>query len=52
MLPKKDTKQIFAESLLELAHIKPIEKITVCDIVKNCGAGRQTFYNHFENSMI
>ncbi|HVI42360.1 MAG TPA: TetR/AcrR family transcriptional regulator C-terminal domain-containing protein [Anaerovoracaceae bacterium] len=49
MLNKKDTRQILVESLIELSQTKPIEKISVCDIVRNCGAGRQTFYNHFKD---
>lgn len=49
MLPKIDTKQVLAESLIELSRIKPVEKISVNSIVKNCGAGRQTFYNHFKD---
>jgi probable dihydroxyacetone kinase regulator len=46
---KISTKQILAESLLQLAEKKNIEKISVRAIVKNCGAGRQTFYNHFRD---
>jgi len=45
----KNTKQILADSLCELARTKPLEKITISDIVKNCGAGRQTFYYHFKD---
>ncbi|MGV8056920.1 MAG: TetR/AcrR family transcriptional regulator C-terminal domain-containing protein [Smithellaceae bacterium] len=40
-----------ALSLKELVNYKPLDKITVRDIVKNCGAGRQTFYNHFNNKL-
>lgn len=49
MLYKKDTKQIFAESLIQLSRSRPIDKISVSAIVRNCGAGRQTFYNHFRD---
>lgn len=49
MLQNKSTKIILAESLIELSKKMPIEKITVSAIVKNCGAGRQTFYNHFKD---
>lgn len=49
MLYKKDTKQILAESLIQLSRSKPIDKISVRSIVRNCGAGRQTFYNHFRD---
>ncbi len=46
---KLDTKQIFADAIVEIAKTKPIEKITVQNIVDHCGAGRQTFYNHFRD---
>ncbi len=36
-------------SLLELSREKPIEKITVQDILDHSGAARQTFYNHFRD---
>ncbi|MGV8059248.1 MAG: TetR/AcrR family transcriptional regulator C-terminal domain-containing protein [Smithellaceae bacterium] len=38
-----------ALSLKDLLNYKPLDKITVQDIVKNCGAGHRTFYNHFNN---
>jgi probable dihydroxyacetone kinase regulator len=47
MLKKEDTRQLFIESLIELSQKKSIEKISVCDIVRNCGLGRQTFYYYF-----
>lgn len=46
---KLDTKQIFADAIVELSKTKPVEKITVQNIVDYCGAGRQTFYNHFKD---
>ena len=46
---KPDTKQIFADALVELCKTKPLEKITVQNIVDYCEAGRQTFYNHFKD---
>ena len=46
---KLDTKQIFADAIVELSKTKPVEKITVQNIVDHCGAGRQTFYNHFKD---
>lgn len=48
-LLKLDTKQIFADAIVELSKTKPVEKITVQNIVDHCGAGRQTFYNHFRD---
>lgn len=38
-----------AESIKELMKKKSLEKITVSDIVKNCGLNRQTFYYHFKD---
>ncbi|MCL4441764.1 MAG: TetR/AcrR family transcriptional regulator C-terminal domain-containing protein [Firmicutes bacterium] len=46
---RRNAKSVFADSLKELAKTKPLDKITVRDIVDNCGAGRQTFYNHFKD---
>ena len=46
---KLDTKQIFADAIVELSKTKPVEKITIQNIVDHCGAGRQTFYNHFRD---
>lgn len=43
------TKSVLADSLMELAKHKPLDKITIQNIVDNCGAGRQTFYNHFKD---
>lgn len=44
-----NVKKLLAEALLELSEEKPLEKITVTDIVTRAGAGRQTFYNHFKD---
>lgn len=44
-----NTKRIIANSLLELCEDKPLEKITVSEIIKKSEAGRQTFYNHFKD---
>jgi probable dihydroxyacetone kinase regulator len=49
LIQKKDTKQLFIESFIDLSLNKPVEKIAVFDIVRNCGLGRQTFYNCFNN---
>lgn len=38
-----------AESIKELMKKKSLEKITVSDIVQNCGLNRQTFYYHFKD---
>jgi AcrR family transcriptional regulator len=47
MMKKKPVKALMGESLEELLKIKPFEKITVNEIVENCGVGRRSFYNNF-----
>ena len=44
-----NVKRLLAEALLELSKEKSLDKISVTDIVKYAGAGRQTFYNHFKD---
>lgn len=44
-----NVKRLLANALIELAEEKPLSKITVTDIVSRAGAGRQTFYNHFQD---
>lgn len=36
-------------SLFQVMKQKPLEKITVSDVIKRAGIVRSTFYNHFEN---
>lgn len=43
------TKKAMAESIKEMMKKKSLEKITVSDIVQNCGLNRQTFYYHFRD---
>lgn len=43
------TKKAIFESFLALASKKPLEKITVRDIVDHCGINRNTFYYHFQD---
>lgn len=43
------TKKALAASLKKLARNKPIEKITIIDIVEDCEVNRQTFYYHFQD---
>ncbi|HAH79271.1 MAG TPA: dihydroxyacetone kinase transcriptional activator DhaS [Ruminococcaceae bacterium] len=43
------TKKAIAASMKELMKRKSLEKITVSDIVQNCGLNRQTFYYHFQD---
>ena len=49
MISRKTTKEIFAESLHELASQKPVDKITVQNIVDNCDFSVATFYRHFQD---
>lgn len=42
-----DVKKLFADAIIELSNEKALSKVTVTDIVKRVGTGRQTFYNHF-----
>ena len=49
MIIKPDTKFFLAESFKELSQKKSVDKITVKEIVKNCGFTSPTFYNHFRD---
>ncbi len=43
------TKNALAKSLKKLSETTPIDKITVIQIVDDCGVNRQTFYYHFKD---
>lgn len=43
------TKKAIIASFMHLAAKKPLEKITVRDIVDDCGINRNTFYYHFQD---
>lgn len=45
-MKRKTTKEILAESFHELGELKPIDKITIQDIVDNCGYSPVTFYRN------
>ena len=45
----KFTKQAIMQSFWRIAAKKPIEKITVKDVVEDCGINRNTFYYHFSD---
>ena len=47
MVSKKRT--AIMESVLRLLEERPLNKITVKDIVDECGINRNTFYYHFED---
>ena len=43
------TKKALAASLKKLMGKIPLDKITVIDVVNDCGVNRQTFYYHFQD---
>lgn len=43
------TKKAIVESFIYLLNQKPLDKITVKEIVDDCGINRNTFYYHFED---
>ena len=45
------TKRALAASLKKLLLEKPLDKITVIDIVEDCEVNRQTFYYHFKKQL-
>ena len=40
---------MFATSLKHFMEEKPLSKITVSEIVADCGVNRKTFYYHFDS---
>lgn len=44
-----NTKRTLAASLKKLMGRKPLSKITVSEIVADCGINRKTFYYHFQD---
>jgi len=48
-MKRKTAKEILADSFRELAQDKPIGKITIRDIVGNCGYSQATFYRQFKD---
>lgn len=49
MIAQQTTKNLLAESLKDLSRFKPIDKITIKELTKNCGLTSPTFYNHFRD---
>ena len=43
------TKQAIAQSFLKLLEKSPLDKVTVKDIVEDCGVNRNTFYYHYQD---
>lgn len=48
-MKRKTAKEILAESFLELAATVKIDRITVKDIVNNCGYSSATFYRQYKD---
>jgi AcrR family transcriptional regulator len=48
-MKRKTAEEILAESFREIAENKPVDKITVPDIVENCGYSKTTFYRLFKD---
>ncbi|MGN0659906.1 MAG: TetR/AcrR family transcriptional regulator C-terminal domain-containing protein [Emergencia sp.] len=44
-----NTKKMMAASLKKLMEKKPFSKITVSEIIADCGVNRKTFYYHFSD---
>lgn len=48
-MKRKTTKEILAESFREVSKNRPIDKITIQEIVNNCDYSPSTFYRHFKD---
>ena len=44
-----NTKRMLADSLKKALRTKPFSKVTVSEIVADCGVNRKTFYYHFRD---
>lgn len=42
-------KRLIMEKFEEIARVKPIDRITVTELVRACGISRQTFYYHYQD---
>ena len=43
------TSKAIEESFIRLLNERPLDKITIKDIVDDCGISRNTFYYHFQD---
>ncbi|MGN0156116.1 MAG: TetR/AcrR family transcriptional regulator C-terminal domain-containing protein [Lachnospiraceae bacterium] len=43
------TKRLLADTLKNLMKQKPLSKITISEIIRDCNVNRKTFYYHFED---
>ncbi|MBQ6503472.1 MAG: TetR/AcrR family transcriptional regulator C-terminal domain-containing protein [Flexilinea sp.] len=48
-MKRKTAREMLAESFRELAESKPVDKITVPNIIENCGYSKTTFYRLFKD---
>ena len=46
---RNSTKTAIKEAFMTLLNKKPFDKITVKEIVEECGINRNTFYYHYED---
>lgn len=44
-----NTKKLIASSLKKAMKTKPLSKITVSELIRDCGINRNTFYYHFDD---
>lgn len=44
-----NTKKLLADALKKIMRSKPFSKITVSEIIQECGVNRKTFYYHFQD---
>lgn len=44
-----NTKKLLADTLKKIMRSKPFSKITVSEIIQDCGVNRKTFYYHFQD---
>lgn len=44
-----DMREIIVQSLFNVMKQKPLKKVTVSDVINQCGIARQTFYNYFDD---
>lgn len=51
MIRRKTTKELLGESIHELAAAKAVDKITIKEVVENCGLSSATFYRHFQDKL-
>lgn len=48
MVKRLSTEELILESFRELASERPVDDISVQDIVDNCGLSKRSFYNYFQ----